>query len=87
MIMRQLSEFIGHNKRALAIAAVMALSLAGAPRGPFSPHEKAFFADRAVVEFVAPGLVITINSAAIAADGTITTVYTLTDPNGLPLDA
>jgi len=31
--------------------------------------------------------VITINSAAIASNGTITVTYTLTDPNGLPLDA
>jgi OmcA/MtrC family decaheme c-type cytochrome len=30
---------------------------------------------------------ITINTASIAADGTITVLYTLTDPNGLPLDA
>ena len=31
--------------------------------------------------------VIQINSAQIASDGTITVVYTLTDPSGLPLDA
>jgi OmcA/MtrC family decaheme c-type cytochrome len=39
------------------------------------------------IDFVTPGLVITINSAAVAANGTITVTYTLTDPNGLPLDA
>jgi OmcA/MtrC family decaheme c-type cytochrome len=42
--------------------------------------------DAQTVEFVRPGLTITINSAAIAANGTITVTYTLTDPNGLPLD-
>ena len=39
------------------------------------------------VEFVRPGLSITINSARIGADGTITAVYTIADPKGLPLDA
>src|ERR1035438_7978477 len=40
-----------------------------------------------VIDFARPGLVITINSAKIASDGTITVTYTLTDPAGLPLDA
>lgn len=38
------------------------------------------------VNFVRPGLVITVTGAAIAADGTITTRFKLTDPKGLPLD-
>ena len=58
-----------------------------APRRPYSPHEKAFYADPATVEFVRPGFVIQINSAQIASDGTITAAYTVADPNGLPLDA
>ena len=73
--------------RTVAIVAIVAASLISAPKKPYSPHEKAFFLDRASAEFVRPGLVITINSAQIAADGTITTVYTITDPSGLPLDA
>ncbi|MBV8905701.1 MAG: OmcA/MtrC family decaheme c-type cytochrome, partial [Acidobacteriia bacterium] len=43
--------------------------------------------DDATVEFVLPGLSIKINSASVASDGTITAVYTITDPNGLPLNA
>jgi OmcA/MtrC family decaheme c-type cytochrome len=39
------------------------------------------------LDFVTPGLVIAINSAAVAANGAITVAYTLSDPNGLPLDA
>jgi OmcA/MtrC family decaheme c-type cytochrome len=67
---------------------MIALSLTGASkRHHYSPHEKAFFLNDATVEFVRPGLNITINSAKIAADGTISAVYTVTDPNGLPLDA
>jgi hypothetical protein len=67
---------------------VIALSLTGASKKHlYSRHEKAFYADTATVEFVLPGLTVTINSANIAADGTISVVYSLTDPNGLPLDS
>jgi len=73
--------------RVLAILGLIAASLASSPKRPYTRHEKAFYADDATVEYVLPGLTITINSAAIAANGTITVIYTLTDPNGLPLDA
>jgi len=73
--------------RVLAIVGLVAVSLTSAPRRPYSPHEKAFYADAQTVEFVLPGLTITVNSAAIAANGTITVTYTLTDPTGLPLDS
>ena len=74
--------------RTTILAAVIALCLTGQTRKhQYSPLEKAYYADAQTVQFVNPGLTITINSAQIAADGTITTVYTLSDPNGLPLDA
>ena len=69
------------------MVALVAAGLTSAPRRPYTPHEKAFFADDATVEFVRPGLTITVNSAAVAANGAITVTYTLTDPNGLPLDS
>ncbi|MEP6717094.1 MAG: OmcA/MtrC family decaheme c-type cytochrome, partial [Terriglobia bacterium] len=69
----------------LLLAAVIAL--AGQSGSPYGPHDKAAFATQATINFLRPGLVITINSASIAADGTISTTYTLTDPVGLPLDA
>jgi OmcA/MtrC family decaheme c-type cytochrome len=69
------------------MVALLAASLASAPRRSYSPQEKAFYADPATVQYVQPGLTITVNSAAIAANGTITAVYTLADPNGVPLDA
>lgn len=65
----------------------MAFSIRGAPRKHYSPREKAFYAADAVVAFVRPGLFLKINSAQIAADGTITVTYSITDPKGLPLDA
>jgi len=52
----------------------------------YNSHQLAFFADTTSVEFVRPGLTITVNSASIASNGAITTTFTLTDPSGLPLD-
>src|SRR5579863_6207898 len=72
--------------RGLAIIAVLAASLASATKHQYSRHEKAFYANPATVEFVAPGLTITINSASISSSGVISVTYTLTDPNGLGLD-
>src|SRR5579864_1858338 len=73
--------------RVVAIAILIAASLASAPQSHlYNRHQKAFFADAQTVEFVRPGITITIASAAIAQDGTITVNYTLTDPSGLPLD-
>jgi OmcA/MtrC family decaheme c-type cytochrome len=74
--------------RTAPLLAVVALCLTGASKKrEFSPREKAFYADASTVEFVRPGVTITINSAKIDSDGNISVVYTLTDPNGLPLDA
>ena len=74
--------------RMTAFAALIALCLTGqTKKHAFTPHDKAFYASKALLDFVNPGLTITINSAAIAPSGTITVTYTLTDPNGLPLDA
>ncbi len=75
-----------HYLKASAIAAAVVMSLSSAPRRPYSPREKAFFTDAATIDFVRPGLTITVNSAAIASDGTITVSYMLADPGGLPLD-
>ena len=67
---------------------VIAISLTAAQqKHHFSPREKAFYADAATVEFVNPGLVITVTGATIAANGTITVQYTLADPTKLPLDS
>jgi OmcA/MtrC family decaheme c-type cytochrome len=74
--------------RVAAFLTVVAFCLTGQTRKfAFAPHDKAFFATQALSEYVHPGLAITINSAAIAANGAITVTYTLADPNGLPLDA
>ncbi|HTW63996.1 MAG TPA: OmcA/MtrC family decaheme c-type cytochrome [Bryobacteraceae bacterium] len=74
--------------RIAAFVALIALCLTGqTKKHQFSPREKAFYADPALVDFVNPGLTITINSASISSSGAISVTYTLTDPSGLPLDA
>jgi OmcA/MtrC family decaheme c-type cytochrome len=70
----------------LGLVLVLAITLTSAPQKAYTSHEKAFFADAATVQFVRPGLTITVNGASIKADGTIAVTYTVTDPNGLPLD-
>lgn len=52
----------------------------------YGPHAIISFVNPASVQFVSPGLVITVQSAAIASDGTISATYTIADPTGLPLD-
>jgi OmcA/MtrC family decaheme c-type cytochrome len=74
--------------RIAAFVALISLCLMGqTKKHQYSPREKAFYADPALVDFVRPGLVITINSASISSTGTISVTYTLTDPSGLPLDS
>jgi OmcA/MtrC family decaheme c-type cytochrome len=75
--------------RILAVLLLVAgaAALVGGSKSPYSPRSKAFYADAALVDFVRPGLVITINSASITSAGVISVIYTLTDPTGLPLDA
>jgi OmcA/MtrC family decaheme c-type cytochrome len=65
---------------------VGSIALVSAPGPGFGPHDKAFYADANLVNFVRPGLVFKIVSVDIAADGTAKVRFKLTDPQGLPLD-
>lgn len=71
---------------------LMALTLIGSTAAlcsettPFTPREKAFYADQATVNFVRPGLVFNILGATVATDGTVKVHFTMTDPKGLGLD-
>jgi OmcA/MtrC family decaheme c-type cytochrome len=60
--------------------------LLGSPAQTFTPHDKAYYADPAVVNFVRPGLILKIQSAAIAPDATVHVRFSITDLKGLPLD-
>jgi OmcA/MtrC family decaheme c-type cytochrome len=68
------------------IAGTAALMSGDRKRVPLSPHDKAYYATPAVVDYVQPGLQFSIVSAAVGADGTISVHYKVTDPNGAPLD-
>jgi OmcA/MtrC family decaheme c-type cytochrome len=74
------------NGIVVSLALAASLSLTGNPRRAYTGNEKAAFLQPYLIEFLRPGLQIQINSATIGSDGTITTVYTVTDPVGLPLD-
>ena len=66
------------------VTCTLLLVSAGEPQ--YSVYEKARYADANLVAFVRPGLKFQITKAGIAADGTITAQYKITDPKGLPLD-
>src|SRR5579864_8365363 len=70
----------------IVLAGTVALS-GTSNKSLYNKHQKAFYLDQATVDFVRPGLNVTINSASISSSGAITVTYTLTDPKGLPLDA
>ena len=75
---------------AVVLAAGLTVPLTGAKSatgsGIYSPHDKAAYLNQGIIDFLRPGLVAKIETGTIAADGTITVVYNLKDPVGLPLD-
>ncbi len=73
----------------LAIVTLFAMTLTGAGRvnkDIYNKNQKAKYAPDAVVGLATPGFNLAINSASVAANGTMTAVVTLTDAAGLPLD-
>ena len=60
--------------------------MTGTKKSPYGPHDKAAYLSSVIVDFLRPGLKIQVLSGSIANDGTITVVYTVSDPVGLPLD-
>lgn len=72
----------------IALLAVFLMPLAAqkALNEGYTKHQKAAYMEQNQVNFIRPGVVVKIVSAAIAKDGTITARLTITDPKGLPLD-
>ncbi len=78
----------------MAIRVVLALTVVVGSALLFSSSDfpiypaglKAHYASAAVINFVRPGLVLKIEAANIANDGTITVKFTVADPMTLPLD-
>jgi OmcA/MtrC family decaheme c-type cytochrome len=80
---------VRNSRRVVAIAVGLALSAsfsASEEKSPWGIHDKLFYADPQVVAFVRPGLVLTVTTASIDADGTIKANLRMTDPKGLPLE-
>lgn len=72
----------------LILLSAAALSMAGAGKSPYGIHDKMSYVTDATQNFPgASGLAITINSASVASNGTISVTYTLKDSSGLPLDS
>jgi OmcA/MtrC family decaheme c-type cytochrome len=70
----------------LAVVAGSVVIVGAAKKTGFTIHDKEFYAAANVVNFVRPGLNVSIASAGITQDGTISVDFTLADPKGLPLD-
>ena len=90
--MQKITTRIGHRLTVrtcwLVFLLAAALSMAGAGRSPYSVHDKMAYANATTLSFPgASGLVLTISSASIAANGTISVSYSLADISGLPLDS
>ena len=86
--MRIPASALATGRLVLVLFLAAGMMMAGTPtKNGFTIHEKAYYASDATVNFVRPGLTMTIVSATIAQDGTISVDYKLTDPKGAPLDA
>ncbi|MEO8369672.1 MAG: OmcA/MtrC family decaheme c-type cytochrome [Candidatus Solibacter sp.] len=77
---------VGRYALALGLVTGSVLLMSAPKKTAFTPHDKAFYASEATVNFVRPGLVFKIISANIATDGTISVDFKMTDPKGLGLD-
>lgn len=86
--MRIPSSILAASRYALVLFVVAgSLVLTAAPkRSEFGVHDKEYYVDRLTLQFIRPGLSISIASATIASDGTISVDYKLTDPKGVALD-
>jgi OmcA/MtrC family decaheme c-type cytochrome len=68
------------------VAGAAVLSSAERNHNGLTPRQKAFYANDSTINFVRPGLTITIVTAKIDASGTATVDFKITDPKGLGLD-
>ena len=78
------------NQRFLTVSVIVAAVLLGAvlvqsaPTSGLTVHDKAYYA--AAANFIRPGLILKVDRAEIATDGTIRAWVRITDPKSQPLD-
>ena len=77
---------VGRYALALGLVTGSVVLMSAPKKTAFTPHDKAYYASEATVNFVRPGLTFKIVSANIATDGTISVDFKITDPKGLGLD-
>lgn len=77
---------VGRYALTLVVITGSVVLMSASKKTAFTAHDKAYYASEATVNFVRPGLTMTIVSANIAQDGTISVDYKIADPKGLPLD-
>jgi OmcA/MtrC family decaheme c-type cytochrome len=69
-----------------ALVCLAAIPLVAQVKEGYTPQQKAYYMDANTVNYIRPGIVVKVVSAAVASDGTITARVTITDPKGIPLD-
>ncbi len=77
---------VGRYALVLCVIAGSVALVSADKKASFSPHDKAYYLDPAVIEYVQPGLTFTVVSAKIASDGTVTVDYKVADASGAALD-
>jgi OmcA/MtrC family decaheme c-type cytochrome len=85
--MRLPSSVFVATRYGVALLALTSVALVSAARkSAFTVHDKAYYADPHLIQFVRPGLNVNIVSAKIASDGAISVDFKLTDvpPSGQP---
>jgi OmcA/MtrC family decaheme c-type cytochrome len=78
---------VGRYALALVVVAGSVVLVSATKKTEFTIHDKEYYAAASTVNFVRPGLAISIVSANVAKDGTISVDYKLADPKGLALDS
>jgi OmcA/MtrC family decaheme c-type cytochrome len=77
---------VGRYALVLCVIAGSVALVSADKKASFSPHDKAYYLDPAVIEYVQPGLTFTVVSANIASNGTVTVDYKVADASGAALD-
>jgi hypothetical protein len=81
------------NSRKICLTAIVCIAAAAAAGDSIrridptvSPRHTGLFFPKVTATAAQPGLIISILSAAIGSDGTITAAFSVIDSKGLPLD-